>query len=86
MQTRAHLRFKRDIRRRRHQSAWVTLRGNQIECRLTNLSQAGAQIVVDPDTEFPDRFALSLVPDIPNKKSCAVIWRRGNTMGLKFID
>jgi len=86
MQTRGHLRFKRDIRRRRHQSAWVTLRGNQIECRLTNLSQAGAQIVVDPDTEFPDRFALSLVPDIPNKKSCEVIWRRGNAMGLKFID
>ena len=86
MQTRGYLRFKRDIRRRRHQSAWVTLRGNQIECRLTNVSQGGAEIVVDRDTELPDRFALSLVPNVPNKKFCEVIWRQGNAMGLKFID
>jgi hypothetical protein len=86
MQPRVHLRFKRDIRRRRHQSAWIRLRGSQIECRVTNLSQGGVQIVVDRDTELPDRFALLLVPNIPNKKFCEVIWRKGNAMGLKFID
>lgn len=86
MQPRVRLRFKRDIRRRRHQSAWITLRGSQIECRVMNLSQGGAQIVVDGDTELPDRFALSLVPNIPDKKVCEVIWRKGNAMGLKFID
>ena len=86
MQTRVQLKFKRDNRRRRHQSAWITLRGNRIECSLTNLSLGGAQIIVDRDTQLPDRFSLSLVPDVPGKKSCEVIWRRGNAIGLKFID
>ena len=86
MQTRGQLKFKREVRRRRRQSAWVTLRGHQIECRLINLSQGGAQIVVDGDMELPDRFAISLVPNIPDKKFCEVIWRKGNAMGLKFID
>ena len=86
MQTRGQLKFKREVRRRRRQSAWVKLRGRQIECRLTDLSQGGAQIVVDRDTELPDRFAISLVPKVSDKKSCEVIWRKGNVMGLKFID
>jgi hypothetical protein len=86
MQARGQLKFKREIRRRRRQSAWVTLRGHQIECRLTNLSQEGAQIVVGRDTELPDRFAISLVPNVPDKKFCEVVWRKGNAMGLKFID
>ena len=86
MQARAQLKFKRDNRRRRHQSAWIVLRGNQVECSLTNLSLGGAQIVVDRDMELPDRFSLSLVPGLPDKKSCAVIWRRGNAIGLKFTD
>jgi len=86
MRTRAQLKFKRDNRRRRHQSAWIALRGNQVECSLTNLSLGGAQIIVDSDTEVPDRFFLSLVPNVSGKKSCEVIWRRGNAIGLKFID
>jgi hypothetical protein len=87
MQTRVQLKFKRDNRRRRHQSAWLTLHGAEIECSLTNLSQGGAQIVVDRDTEVPDRFLLSLVPNVANnKKSCELIWRQGCTIGLKFID
>jgi hypothetical protein len=86
MQSRVQLKFKRDNRRRRHQSAWITLHGAEIECCLTNLSQAGAQIVVDRDTELPVCFSLSLVPNVANKRSCEVIWRQGRTMGLKFID
>jgi hypothetical protein len=86
MQARVQLKFKRDNRRRRHQSAWITLHGAEIECSLTNLSQGGAQILVDRGTEFPDRFSLSLVPNVANKKSCQVIWRQGCAMGLKFID
>jgi hypothetical protein len=85
MQT-PRLKLKRETRRRRHQSAWINLHGSQIECSLTNLSHRGAQIVVDADLEVPHRFALSLVPDIPNTKSCEVIWRQGKTMGIKFID
>ena len=51
-----------------------------------NLSYQGARIVIDADTEVPNRFALSLVPNIPNKKFCEVIWRHGKTLGIKFID
>jgi hypothetical protein len=86
MQTRVQLKFKRDNRRRRHQSAWITHEGHEIECSLTNLSQGGAQIAVDRHIEFPDCFSLSLVPNVADKKSCEVIWRQGCAMGLKFID
>jgi len=86
MQTQRRLRLKRETRRRRHQSAWITLHGNQIECSLTNLSHGGARIVIAAATELPDRFALSLVPNIPDRKLCEVIWRHGKTIGIKFVD
>jgi hypothetical protein len=61
-------------------------RGTQIECSLANLSHRGARIEIDTDTEVPNRFALSLVPNIPDRKFCEVIWRHGKTLGIKFID
>jgi hypothetical protein len=62
------------------------LRDGHIECSLKNLSLRGAQIIVDASSALPNRFALSLVPDARNPKICEVIWRRGDAMGLKFVD
>jgi hypothetical protein len=51
-----------------------------------NLSHGGARIVIAAAIELPHRFALSLVPNIPDRKLCEVIWRHGKTIGIKFVD
>jgi PilZ domain len=79
--------MKREVRRRRHQSAWISVDGvpGQYECRLSNLSRAGAQIIIGAGTELPGRFAISFVPNTLGKKNCDVIWRRGKTIGVRFV-
>ena len=82
------LKFKREVRRRRHHSAWITATDGlaQYECRLTNLSQAGAEIIIDAATELPSYFALAFVPTGATRRSCEVIWRRGKTVGIRFVQ
>ena len=82
------LKFKRDVRRRRHHSAWITASDGigQHECRLTNLPQAGAKIIIDAATELPNHFALAFVPTEATRRRCEVIWRRGRTVGIRFVQ
>ncbi len=77
---------KREVRRRRFQYAWISIDGSRIqhECRLANLSHGGAQIIIEHGIILPERFAIALVPDTPHRKSCEVVWRRGQTVGIKF--
>jgi len=80
-------RFKREVRRRRYQSAWITAPGLMtLECRLNNLSQSGAELVVEVADGLPSRFEIGLVPKSAKTKLCEVVWRRGRTIGVKFID
>lgn len=50
-----------------------------------DVSLHGAKIVVDVDAEIECRFRLSLVPSSTEGKPCEVIWRRGKTLGIKFV-
>jgi hypothetical protein len=75
--------FKREVRRRRYQSAWITGHGlTNHECRLNNLSQSGAELVVE--VAVPSRFEIRLVPNTARTKHCEVVWRQGKTIGIKF--
>jgi hypothetical protein len=79
---------KRERRRsRRQQSAWIVSSVDHAarECELMDLSLHGAKIVVDVDAEIGCRFRLSLVPFSTEGKPCEVIWRRGKTLGIKFV-
>ena len=80
--------LKREVRRRRHQSAWITFDGETTarECRVSDVSQNGAKIIVDAGTEIGTCFGLALVPDHPNRQRCEVVWRRGKTFGVKFVS
>jgi hypothetical protein len=77
--------LKRDVRRRRHQWAWVTLEGKVtvLDCRVFDVSQSGAKVVIDVEAEIGSRFGLALVPHRP--RQCEIIWRRGRTLGIKFL-
>ena len=79
-------RFKREVRRRRCQSAWITADGLMThECRLNNLSLSGAELVVEVANVLPSRFEIGLVPNSAKTKRCEVVWRQGRTIGVKFI-
>jgi hypothetical protein len=77
--------LKRGIRRRRHQWAWVTLEGEVFvhNCRVLDVSQNGAKVVIDLAAEIGTRFGLALVPRRP--RQCEIVWRRGSTLGIKFV-
>jgi hypothetical protein len=78
-------RLKRGIRRHRHQWAWVTLEGEATvhDCRVFDVSQNGAKVVIDVAAEIGTRFGLALVPYHP--RQCEIVWRRGRTLGIKFL-
>jgi hypothetical protein len=77
--------LKREVRRLRRQWVWVTLDGEATvhECRVFDVSQNGAKIVIDVEAEIGTRFGLALVPNHP--RQCEVVWRRGRTLGIKFV-
>jgi hypothetical protein len=77
--------LKREARRRRHQWAWGTLEGKAAahDCRVLDVSQNGAKVVTDMAAEIGTRMGLALVPHRP--RLCEIVWRRGRTVGIKFV-
>ena len=55
-----------------------------IECMVRNLSESGAQLKVESLIGIPDEFLLKLKEGAPARAKIA--WKRGGTIGIKFID
>jgi hypothetical protein len=55
-----------------------------IECTVRNLSESGAQLKVESVIAIPDEFVLKLKEGAPARAKIA--WKRGNTIGIRFID
>ena len=84
---RPRLKQKRQtVRRRRRQSAWIAFDGESVdhECWVEDVSQSGAKITADIIAEVGSRFGIALVPRAA-KRQCEVIWRRGHTLGIRFL-
>jgi PilZ domain len=79
---------KRKRRRRRSHEAWVTLQDGhtRVECRIVDVSQDGAQIICSRADALQDRFELAYALTASNSRTCAIVWRRGKTLGLKYTD
>jgi hypothetical protein len=56
------------------------------ECFVLDVSPGGARIMTDAAIDISDKFALALVPSHHKRQPCEVVWRRGNTFGIKFIS
>jgi hypothetical protein len=80
------LKIKREPRRGRYVSAWISGPGEtpNIECRLLDVSQRGGKIVTDVEAQVGGLLNITLVPNAP-KRQCEVVWRRGKTLGIKFV-
>jgi hypothetical protein len=42
--------------------------------------------VTDATLDVRDSFQLALVPEHTTRQSCEVVWRRGKTYGVKFLE
>ncbi len=85
---RPKLKVKRQqVRRCRHQSAWITLEDGtaNCKCQVADVSQSGAKITVDRAVEVGRLFDIAFVPGAAARR-CEVVWRRGNTLGIRFIS
>jgi hypothetical protein len=79
---------KREARRSVRQSGWITLDGGFAArpCNVLDLSTAGARIVVDDTDALPKRLRLAFSRDARTGRMCEVVWRRGKTLGVKFVS
>ena len=76
---------RRQLRKR---LAWITLddEATKIDCFVLDVSPGGAKIMTDAAIDVRDSFVLALVPEHPKRQPCEVVWRRGQTYGIKFLD
>jgi hypothetical protein len=56
----------------------------RIGCVVKNLSNGGARIACAE--ALPDEFILRVTPGRGRPRSCRVAWRRGDEIGVRFID
>jgi PilZ domain len=86
-QARPKLKVKRQqVRRRRHQAAWIKLENGtaNCKCQVEDVSRTGAKITLDRAVEVGKLFDIAFVPRAAGRR-CEVVWRRGNTLGIRFV-
>ena len=78
---------KREARKSVRQSGWITLDGGFAArpCTVLDLSSAGAKITVEDPNAVTAKARLAFSRDARTGRSCAVVWRRGKTLGIKFV-
>jgi hypothetical protein len=78
---------KRKTRRRplRRCSAWLALGSGKLrDCKLSDVSEAGARIEMNDTGSVPDQFMLFLSNNGAARRSCHVVWRKAQQLGVKF--
>ena len=78
---------KREARRSLRQSAWITLDGGFAArpCVVRDMSASGARISIDDPNALPAKLRLAFARDARTGRACQVVWRRGNSVGLRFV-
>lgn len=67
---------------------WMTIDdgATRIDCFLLDVAPGGARIMTEAAIDVRDNFELALVPEHARRQSCEVVWRRGQTYGVKFTE
>jgi uncharacterized Ntn-hydrolase superfamily protein len=78
---------KRDVRRSVQQTGWVTLEGGFAarQCFVHDMSSTGAKITVAGSSVLSGRVRLAFSRDAKKGRQCDVVWRRGQSFGVKFV-
>lgn len=51
-----------------------------------DVSEAGAKLKLDNAVSLPDRFNLTLSQKGEVRRSCKLVWRTDDAVGVRFID
>ena len=78
---------KREARKSLRQPGWITLEGGFAAraCVVEDLSTSGACVTVEDNNTLPARLRLAFTRDARSGRPCEVVWRRGRTVGVKFV-
>jgi hypothetical protein len=78
---------KREARKSLRQPGWITLEGGFAarQCVVQDISSTGAKITVDDPNVLPGRLRLAFSRDARTGRNCEVVWRRGKSVGIKFV-
>jgi hypothetical protein len=78
---------KREARKSLHQPGWITLEGGFAArpCVVRDLSSSGAKLTIDDPNTLPAKLRLAFSRDARTGQPCEVVWRRGKTVGIKFV-
>jgi hypothetical protein len=78
---------KRETRKSVSQSGWITLDGGFAArpCTVLDLSSSGAKITIDDPNAVIAKVRLAMSRDTRTGRTCQVVWRRGKTIGVRFV-
>jgi hypothetical protein len=78
---------KRDVRKSLQQPGWIILDGGfgARRCVVRDMSSTGAKITIDDPNMLPAKLRLAFARDARTGRKCEVVWRRGNSVGVKFV-
>ena len=78
---------KREARKSLKQPAWITLEGGFAvrHCLVQDISSAGAKITLEEAAALPATIRLAFSRDARTGHVCRVVWRRGSSVGVKFV-
>ena len=52
---------------------------------VQDISTSGAKITIDDPDMLPAKLRLAFSRDARTGRNCAVVWRRGKSVGVKFV-
>ena len=78
---------KREARKSLRQPGWITLDGGFAArpCVVQDMSTTGAKVTIDDPNVLPSKLRLAFSRDARTGRNCAVVWRRGKSVGVKFV-
>jgi hypothetical protein len=76
----------RPERRSLNTPGWISVGGafGLLRCMVLDYSASGAQLRVLGAPKIPRQFTLSFSRSVREGKSCELIWRDGERLGVKF--
>lgn len=78
---------KREERKSLSQPGWITLDGGFAarQCVVKDMSTTGAKITIEDPNTLPAKLRLAFSRDARTGRACEVVWRRGKSVGVKFV-